>query len=66
MKRLMALTAGLLLSGTILSTAFAKDGNGNDNRGGNGNFRTATPIKHLVVIFQENVSFENRSPSIMA
>jgi phospholipase C len=57
MQRVIALTAGLLVSGTVLSTAFAKEGD-NDKRGGN-NFRTATPIKHLVVIFQENVSFDH-------
>jgi phospholipase C len=57
MQKLMALTAGMLVSGTVLSTAFA-NGNDNDNRGGN-NVRTATPIKHLVVIFQENVSFDH-------
>jgi phospholipase C len=59
MKRLMAVTAGLLVSGTVLSTAFANGGNDNDNRGGANNFRTATPIKHLVVIFQENISFDH-------
>jgi phospholipase C len=54
MHRLIALTAGLLVSGTVLTTAFA-----HDNDVGNGGFRTSTPIKHLVVIFQENVSFDH-------
>jgi len=53
------MTAGLLVSGTVLSTAFA-NGNDNDSKGGgNNNFRTTTPIKHLVVIYQENVSFDH-------
>jgi phospholipase C len=59
MQRLLAMTAGLLVSGTVLSTAFA-NGNDNDSKGGgNNNFRTTTPIKHLVVIYQENVSFDH-------
>ena len=50
-KSIVSFTAGLLAAGTVLSSAFA-DENG---RGG----KTATPIKHLVVIFQENVSFDH-------
>ena len=57
MQRLLAFSAGLLIGGSVLGTALA-NGNDNDNRGGANNVRTATPIKHLVVIFQENVSFE--------
>ena len=32
-----------------------KESKGNDN----GGYTTTTPIKHLVVIFQENVSFDH-------
>jgi phospholipase C len=53
MQKMIALAAGMLVSGTVLTTAFA-----NENGGGGGG-RTATPIKHLVVIFQENVSFDH-------
>jgi phospholipase C len=53
MRRLTAFAAGLLVSGTILSTAFAEDS------GSWSGPKTATPIKHLVVIFQENVSFDH-------
>ncbi len=53
MQRLTALMAGVVISGTVLSTASAGD---SGNWGGAG---TATPIKHLVVIFQENVSFDH-------
>jgi len=52
MHKLTALMGGMLLSGTVLSSASAQ-GNGN------GSERTATPIKHLVVIFQENISFDH-------
>ena len=50
-KSIVSFTAGLLAAGTILSSAFA-DENGHGGK-------TATPIKHLVVIFQENVSFDH-------
>jgi phospholipase C len=42
--------------------AFAEDHDGRDLDGRFGQPRTATPIKHLIVIFQENVSFAIRSP----
>jgi phospholipase C len=35
------------------------NGNGNGKGKGNGGGATTTPIKHLVVIFQENVSFDH-------
>jgi phospholipase C len=54
-KSITAFAAGLATAVTVLSTAYA---NNNDNRGGGGS-ATATPIKHLVVIFQENVSFDH-------
>jgi phospholipase C len=57
-KSITALAAGLVTAVSVLSVAFADD---NGGRGGNGgaNVRTTTPIKHLVVIFQENVSFDH-------
>jgi phospholipase C len=54
MHRLIALTAGIAVSAMVLGTATAHDNDGNG-----GGFRTTTPIKHLVVIFQENVSFDH-------
>jgi phospholipase C len=50
--RLVAGVAGFcLLAGVAYpGLSFARDGGGPD---------TATPIKHLVVIFQENVSFDH-------
>jgi phospholipase C len=54
-RQIFAFTAGLVTAGAVLSTAFA-----NDNQHGSGQESpTATPIKHLVVIFQENVSFDH-------
>jgi phospholipase C len=41
--------AGLCLLGAGFSGSFAEDG---------GAYGTASPIEHLVVIFQENVSFD--------
>jgi len=47
---------GCMTAAFTLATAgaFAEDHDGRDNH-----FYTATPIKHLVVIFQENVSFDH-------
>jgi phospholipase C len=53
-RSITAFAAGLVTAVTVLGTAYA---NNNDNRGGGS--ATATPIKHLVVIFQENVSFDH-------
>jgi len=50
-KSIVAFTAGMLAAGAVLGTASA----GESVHGGG----TATPIKHLVVIFQENVSFDH-------
>src|SRR5580698_5573371 len=52
---LLAIFAMIL--GTTASPIYAatKDGNDNDRN----NQKTATPIKHVVVIFQENVSFDH-------
>ena len=52
MQKLVASSlAALLAAGTFPTSSFA-----GDNHGGSD---TATPIKHLVVIFQENVSFDH-------
>jgi phospholipase C len=49
-KRLLALfTVGLIALGPNVSPAFAEKHQGS----------TATPIQHLVVVFQENVSFDH-------
>jgi len=50
-KTIVSFTAGLFAAGAVLGSAFASE-----NTYGGG---TATPIKHLVVIFQENVSFDH-------
>ena len=49
-KVLASSLAALMVASTIPSPAFAAAGSGGS---------TATPIKHLVVIFQENVSFDH-------
>src|SRR3984957_10544022 len=60
-KNLRCMAAMLLATNLALVTPsglFADNGklqNGNDK----GGFRTTTPIKHLFVIFQENVSFDH-------
>jgi phospholipase C len=53
MKKLLAPISSALIAAAVLSPAFA------DTNGSTGNSPTATPIKHLVVIFQENVSFDH-------
>jgi len=45
----------LMITGTVPAPSYAEGGFGN----GSGYGQTATPIKHLVVIFQENVSFDH-------
>jgi phospholipase C len=50
-KFIASLLAALLVVSTLPTPAFAA--------GGSGGAETATPIKHLVVIFQENVSFDH-------
>jgi phospholipase C len=54
-RSITAFAAGLVASVAVLGTAFADDP---DHHGGKGS-ATFTPIKHLVVIFQENVSFDH-------
>jgi phospholipase C len=54
-KSIVSFTAGLLAAGAVLGSAFAGENVGENGHGG----RAATPIKHLVVIFQENVSFDH-------
>ncbi|HYU74337.1 MAG TPA: hypothetical protein VEL31_16835, partial [Ktedonobacteraceae bacterium] len=51
-KPVIALALGfLLLVSTVSATTI--------NQHGTGAPKTATPVKHLVVIFQENVSFDH-------
>src|ERR1700678_695702 len=54
-KSMVSFTAGLVTAGAVLSSAFA----GESVQGNNRATPTATPIKHLVVIFEENVSFDH-------
>jgi phospholipase C len=54
-RSITAFAAGLVASVTVLGTAFADD----HGHGGGKGSATFTPIKHLVVIFQENVSFDH-------
>jgi phospholipase C len=54
-KSIVSFTAGLLAAGAVLGSAFAGENGGENANSG----RTASPIKHLVVIFQENVSFDH-------
>src|SRR6201987_5353621 len=52
-----ALTAGIL-SAAAATSALASPGSPTDSHG-NGGGRRRTPIKHLVVIFDENISFDH-------
>jgi phospholipase C len=52
-KKLTTPISSALIAAAVLSPAFAQP------TGSTGNSPTATPIKHLVVIFQENVSFDH-------
>jgi phospholipase C len=61
---LLLLIAVLAIAGATVAGAQASPGrshhhNGDPGQGGFGGGRTATPIKHVVVIFQENVSFDH-------
>ena len=53
-RSITAFAAGLVTAVAVLSTA-----NAENNGSWSGGSATATPIKHLVVIFQENVSFDH-------
>jgi phospholipase C len=53
MKRFITPISSALIAAAVLSPVFA------GANGSTGNSPTATPIKHLVVIFQENVSFDH-------
>ena len=60
-RRAHLITAGLtavILSTAGATSAFASQGSPSARHGGQG-ASTATPIKHLVVIFDENVSFDH-------
>ena len=50
----LAMNMALVTPGGLWADG-SKSSKGNDN----GGYRTTTPIKHLVVIFQENVSFDH-------
>jgi phospholipase C len=52
---MISFTAGLFTAGAVLSSAFA----GQSVQGNADAFPTSTPIKHLVVIFEENISFDH-------
>jgi phospholipase C len=54
-KSMISFTAGLFTAGAVLSSAFA----GQSVQGNADAFPTSTPIKHLVVIFEENISFDH-------
>jgi phospholipase C len=64
-KRVLTLLmAALLVAAATVAVAQASTGRSHHNDGDHGsgggpNTATATPIKHLVVIFQENVSFDH-------
>src|SRR6202789_1380125 len=53
-KVLATLLTGVLLNPAMVAGAPLPGNPGNGNEG-----KTATPIRHLVVIFQENVSFDH-------
>jgi phospholipase C len=53
MKKFVTPISSALIAAAVISPAFAQP------HGSSGNSPTATPIKHLVVIFQENVSFDH-------
>lgn len=58
-KILTATIVGLLITSLFLSSSgWAIENNGNDNRGV-GAQNTKTPITHLVVIFDENISYDH-------
>src|ERR1700677_2332034 len=54
-KSIVSFGAGLFAAGAVLSSAFAGESVQSNTRA----TPTATPIKHLVVIFEENVSFDH-------
>ena len=61
---LLASTAAIGVSVIAVQAAFAGGFHGRESHRGSGSWfhfgrRTATPIKHVVVIFQENVSFDH-------
>ena len=63
---LLLLMAALVIAGASVAVAQASTGGRTNHRDGDwggggqgGGARTATPIKHVVVIFQENVSFDH-------
>src|SRR5689334_16103314 len=55
MRRFLSIALATILPAGMTPVSFARSGGGH----GYGYGDTATPIKHLVVIFQENVSFDH-------
>ena len=56
------MSAGLAVGATVTSANAAPKATSDNSQAGSWTFRpggTATPIKHLVVIFQENISFDH-------
>jgi phospholipase C len=63
-KSFLLTTAALIVAAAAFTTTGSIAGNGNDNNKQNGavdpnSLKTKTPIKHLVVIFNENISFDH-------
>ena len=56
-RRTMSIAFGLLAAATVASVAVASPGHHRSAR--RSEHATATPVKHLVVLFQENVSFDH-------
>ena len=52
-------TAGVLLAATVVLPSLTGGSVAADHDRDDGGSRTSTPIKHLVVVFQENVSFDH-------
>ena len=58
-RTLLLLVAALAVAGASVAVAQAATGGRSHRHGGGHGSRTATPIKHVVVIFQENESFDH-------
>lgn len=58
-KLLFAAILVTSLAGTVAIRATHEHGDGNDQRGENRDRDAESPIRHVVVIFQENVSFDH-------
>ncbi|MDN3935332.1 alkaline phosphatase family protein [Arthrobacter sp. YD4] len=58
-RRIAAATGATALAATALTAGLVGVGAGPASAGGDDHRSTATPIQHVVVIFQENVSFDH-------